>query len=195
MNDQIRTFIAVELPEPLKLCLKQVQNQLSSACSSKTRWVEPQNIHLTLKFLGNVDISKIKEIEVSLREAASGIRPFSLNLAQLGAFPNLRNVQIVWLGLGGEIEILKDLQRRVESCLIPLGFPCENRPFTGHLTLARLKDYASQQERQELGDLIARTKIELNLPVEVKSVSLIKSTLTPRGPLYDRMCEIDLKTY
>ncbi len=105
--EQIRSFIAIELPEEVKTGLKQVQDRLKSADPSCAKWVDPVGIHLTLKFLGNVDVDKIDAITQAIQDASITVAPFDLKIDRLGCFPNLRRVQIVWVGLNGDVDKLQ----------------------------------------------------------------------------------------
>lgn len=191
--EQIRSFIAVELPDELKLALTRLQDQLKSGKPTSVKWVDPYSTHLTLKFLGNIGIDMVGRITMALEEASLGIPPFHLEAKELGAFPNLKRVQVVWVGVSGEIDRLSQLQQRIESNLSPLGFAPESRPFTAHLTLARLRDHATPDERQSLGQLIASTSLETICSFNVDSVHLIKSQLTREGAIYSRISSIKLK--
>jgi 2'-5' RNA ligase len=184
--EEVRCFIAIELTEELKRGLRELQAQLKAASQAPVKWVEPENIHLTLKFLGNVASGRIEEIAQAMTEAVRGTSPFSLEVRELGVFPNPRRVQIVWVGLGGEVEKLTILKQRIESGLSILGFAPENRRFTPHLTLARLRDRATPQEREKMGQTIAETEFAGG-SFTVKSVKLMKSQLTPEGPIYSQL--------
>jgi RNA 2',3'-cyclic 3'-phosphodiesterase len=194
MNDleQVRLFIAIELPEKVQAELTQLQKSLKSVDPSCAKWVDPGGIHLTLKFLGSASIEKLEAIKQGLKNAAQGISPFQLELSEVGAFPNLKRVQIVWVGLHGDIEALQDLQKKIESNISPLGFPTERRPFRPHLTLARLRETASPQIRQTLGDRLSQTKIENKLTFKVNSVNLMRSQLTRSGAIYTCLCSVEL---
>lgn len=189
----IRSFIAIELPDELKQELSRLEDRLKSGNQPPVKWVDPYAIHLTLKFLGNISIDKIGEITGAMEEAARGISPFHLEVNGLGAFPNLKRVQVVWVGLGGEISRLSQLQKRIESNLAPLGFTAESRAFTPHLTLARVRDQASPDERQRLGQSIASTGLEKSLDIRVDAVSLMKSQLTREGAIYSRIGYVKLQ--
>jgi RNA 2',3'-cyclic 3'-phosphodiesterase len=190
--EQIRSFIAIELPAEVKSGLKNVQGLLKSDNPRTARWVDPDSIHLTLKFLGNVPADKISIITQSIQTAVQGISPFSLEVKGLGAFPGLTRPQVVWIGLTGGLADLQTLQKNLESLIAPLGFPTENRPFTAHLTLARLRDTATSLERQKLGELIAHTVPPAGLALKVDSISLMRSQLTPSGAVYTRLAEVPL---
>lgn len=191
-SEQIRSFIAIELPEEAKTSLRRIQENLKRDDPSCAKWVEPQSIHLTLKFLGNIGARMIDRIILVMKEAAEGIPPFKISIKGAGAFPNLRRVQTIWAGLEGDLEVLQKLQNNVETGLKPLGFVPENRPFTPHLTLARVRDTATLLQRQALGDMIAGIKIEANPVIEVKSFNLMKSQLTRTGPIYTCLSSVDL---
>ena len=191
--EQVRSFIATELPDELKEGLAQLQTRLKSSNPSSVKWVDPSGIHLTLKFLGNIDVAKISEITQAIEAATQGISPFHLEVKGLGVFPNLRRVQVVWVGMGGEIDKLRQLQQRIESNLVPLGFAAESRSFTPHLTLARLRDHALPADRERLGQLIAGTKFEKVHTIDVVSINLMRSQLTREGAIYSRLSSVELR--
>jgi len=189
--EEIRSFIAIELPEAVKLNLSQLEAQLKSGRQTSVKWVAPESIHLTLKFLGNIVVESTKDIAQAMAEAAQGIPPFHLEVKDLGVFPNLQRVQVAWVGVHGEIDKLSQLQQRLDSNLLRLGFAPEGRPFTPHLTIARLRDNASPAERQAFGQLIASTRFEAGA-FTVDAISLMKSQLTREGPIYSRISQVAL---
>jgi 2'-5' RNA ligase len=189
--EEIRSFIAIELPEAVKLNLSQLEAQLKSGRQTSVKWVAPESIHLTLKFLGNIVVESTKDIAQAMAEAAQGIPPFRLEVKDLGVFPNLQRVQVAWVGVHGEIDKLSQLQQRLDSNLLRLGFAPEGRPFTPHLTIARLRDNASPAERQAFGQLIASTRFEAGA-FTVDAISLMKSQLTREGPIYSRISQVAL---
>ncbi len=191
--EQIRSFIAIELPEELKLGLTQLEAQLKLGEQPWVKWVDPYSIHLTLKFLGNIAVDRTGEVTRVMEEAVQGISPFHLEVKDLGVFPNLRRVQVAWVGISGEVDKLSQLQKYIESALAPLGFAPESRPFTPHLTLARLRDRASLDERQRFGQLIASTRFETAYTIEVDAISLMRSQLTREGAIYSRISSVGLK--
>jgi RNA 2',3'-cyclic 3'-phosphodiesterase len=191
--EQIRSFIAIELPEPVKAELKRIEDSLKLTDSGCAKWVDPYGIHLTLKFLGNIDAEKVGAIVEMMDDAAHATPPFHLELKGLGAFPDPRRAQVIWVGVGGDIEKLQDLQKRLESNLANLGFPPEGRTFTPHLTLARIRDYATPVQRQTLGDGITSFKLESDRIFQVSSLSLMKSQLTRSGAIYTELRAVELK--
>ncbi|MFC1995338.1 RNA 2',3'-cyclic phosphodiesterase [Chloroflexota bacterium] len=191
--EQVRSFIAIELPDELKAGLNQLQTQLKIGKQPSVKWVDPYSIHLTLKFLGSIAVDRIDEITGAIEIATRGMSPFRLDVKELGAFPNLRRVQVVWVGVSGEVYKLGQLQQRLESNLARLGFTPEPRSFTPHLTLARLREQVSLNERQSFGQLIARTSIESVGTIEVNAISQMKSQLTREGAIYSRIGSVNLK--
>jgi 2'-5' RNA ligase len=191
--EKVRSFIAIELPAELRQGLAQLQVRLK-VDKPRVKWVDPNSIHLTLKFLGSVDPTMIGAIAQAMTESAQSISPFQLEVQPgLGAFPNLKRVQVVWVGLGGELEKLGQLQGLLEANLSRLGFAPETRAFKPHLTLARLGNEASPEERQRFGELIAATKFELSCRIRVDALSLMKSQLTREGAIYSKLNSADLK--
>jgi len=191
--EQIRSFIAIELPGEIKQALTSLQEKLKAAGGAPVRWVDPANIHLTLKFLGDIDSGITGGITAALEAAASGTHPFSVAVSELGVFPNPSRVQVVWVGLSGDLDKLNQLQKRIEDGLVPLGFKAEGRAFTPHLTIARVRDYASPDARQQLGQLIGKTRIDAKYGIKVNAVQLMRSQLTREGPIYTRISTIELK--
>jgi 2'-5' RNA ligase len=193
MVEQIRSFIAIELPEELRAELARLQDKLKSGRVSGAKWVDPYGIHLTLKYLGNIVEETVGKVTEAMERAAEGALPFSLEVKGLGVFPNLNRVQVVWVGVGGEVDKLAKLQQRLDSNLASLGFAPESRSFTPHLTLARIRNEASMAERQKLGQLIAKTSFETSYTFEVDSINLMRSQLTPQGAIYSRIGSVALK--
>jgi len=191
--ENIRAFIAIELPEEVKADLSSVQSRLRPERHPYVKWVAVDSIHLTLKFLGNIDQEKVSPIAEAMAGAAQKVSPFRLEVGGLGAFPNLRRPQVVWVAVGGEVEKLASLQRAIDHSLVALGFSPETRPFTPHLTLGRLRERASAEERQRIGEALLAAKGEEVVPFRVTEIILMRSTLTPKGAIYNRICSIQLE--
>ncbi len=190
--EEVRSFVAIELPDELKPILGGLQSHLKSHTQSPVKWVDPSGVHLTLKFLGNVAENRIAEITQAIEAASSGVPPFQLEVKGLSVFPSLKRVQIIWVGLEGDIAQLCQLQQRIESALAPIGFPPEGRPFTPHLTLARVRERATPEERQSLGQLVASTRFETVYRFGVDSVYLMRSQLTREGAIYSQIWAVKL---
>lgn len=191
--EKIRAFIAVELSEQVKQALTKLQGRLKSDSRAPVKWTDPEGTHLTLQFLGNIDAAMTGQIAAAMEAASRGIHPFRLTVSGLGVFPGPARVRVVWVGLKGDVEILEQLQQRIEVALSPLGFKPEARPFTPHLTLGRVREEARPDERQDLGKLIAGTKDSIDSPLEVRAVHLFRSQLRPTGPIYTRIASVELK--
>lgn len=191
-HDQIRAFIAIELPEEAKKGLARLRKELERDEHKFVKWVDPRGIHLTLKFLGNIHSKRVTEITKAIEEAAQGISPFDLEISGLGAFPNLRQARVFWVGIGGEVDKLSRLQQNIDSALAVLGFAKEERSFTPHLTLARIRQGASPLERRNFGELVGSTIFEDKYHVQVESINLIRSQLTPAGAIYTCLSAVGL---
>ncbi|MBN2462691.1 MAG: RNA 2',3'-cyclic phosphodiesterase [Dehalococcoidia bacterium] len=193
-NEQIRSFIAIELPEEVKAGLRRLQTELKLPQHSFVKWVATGSIHLTLKFLGNISASKVADITSVMEQASQGVSPFQLEVTEVGAFPNLRQPRVLWVGIKGEVDKLVGWQQRIDKGLLPLGFARETRPFTPHLTLARLREGVSPGDRRDFGEMVAKTPAELSYKFNVTSLSLMKSQLLPGGAVYSRLAEVKLKS-
>ncbi len=192
MTEDIRAFIAIELPEEIKTKLTEIQDFLKSKSGrSPAKWVAPGSIHLTLKFLGGISPDSVAGVTGAMEEAAIGTSPFRLGLKGLGVFPNPRRVQVVWAGLTGDVAALTQLQKDLDTALAALGFAPESRSFTAHLTLARIRDEASPAEREAIGKLVESTQFEGG-EFGVASFSLMKSQLRREGPIYSQMASVQL---
>ena len=190
--EQIRCFIAVELPEEAKRGIARLKEELVRDEHKFVKWVDPGGIHLTLKFLGNIPSKQITEITEAIGKAGQGISRFHLEISGLGAFPSLKQARVLWVGIGGEVDVLSRLVQNVDSALAVIGFAKEERPFVPHLTLARVKQGASPLERRGFGELVDATSFEDKYHVEVEAISLMRSQLTPAGPIYTRLMAVAL---
>ena len=191
-RDEIRAFIAIELPGKLKAMLKDLENKLKTPKSRCAKWVDPVAIHLTLKFLGNVMPKVLEELKRDVEAEVRKSQPFMLATTETGCFPNTQRPRVFWLGLGGDIDRLLDLQSRIDESAGRLGFPRENRPFTAHLTLARLRDDCSVVERAGFAELVKGVRLEPGFSMRVSAVSLIRSQLRPEGAIYTRLSEFKM---
>jgi len=190
-SEEIRSFIAIELPEEVRIGLARIRNELGE--HSFVKWVDPGGIHLTLKFLGNILFKQATKITQAMEEASRGSSPFRLEISGLGAFPNLKQPRVLWVGIGGEIDKLSRLQQNIDSALAPLGFTKEEHPFVPHLTLARIRQGVSPSQRRNFGELTTSINFELRHPINVESVNLMKSQLTPQGAIYTHLSVIKLE--
>lgn len=192
--EKIRTFIAIELNESIKDGLTEVQEQLKGeAPQGSVRWVKPEGIHLTLKFLGDVPADQIGEITGALQKSCQRFAPFSVSCSGLGCFPDLRHPRVVWVGIQEETGTLAQLQKAIEENVAPLGYPTEKRKFSPHLTIGRVQRRVSSGELRRLGELVGASEIGILGQMEVRSVNLMRSDLRPSGAVYTRLAEVKLK--
>jgi len=176
----MRTFIAIDVPGSVKLELEKFTEELRKTGAMVT-WVKPERMHLTLKFLGDVPTEKIEEIKQALQATAESFTPLRLQPVGCGAFPSIKQMRVVWVGLRGDDEQLKELQKRLETALSPLGFAAEDRPFRAHLTLGRVKGKRHLNSLQEA--LLTCQRFQAGA-FEVAELTLYKSDLRPTGPIY-----------
>lgn len=192
--EQVRTFVAIELNDLIREQLSKAQTLLKRKdIADQLRWVQPQSIHLTLKFLGNVPVSRLKEIVIAIEQASDGMGPFSLSLGSLGCFPSASRPSVIWIGVGGDTRELARLHTRMDDRLSVLGYPTEKRKFTPHLTLARVDKRVKTTDRRRLGGLIETLDVDLVGEMEVREITLMKSDLTPTGAKYTRLAVIELE--
>ena len=190
--EQIRSFIAIELPSGVKEELTSLEERLKRGRHSFVKWVDPEGIHLTLKFLGNIAPTTVPQIIEAITRAAQPISPLHLQVGELGAFPNLKRPQVVWVGIEGEVEKLSALQRGIDTALSPLGFSPESRSFSPHLTLGRLRERVSPGDRQSFTQWISSVGFETGHSFKVEALSLMKSQLTPGGAIYSQLASMRL---
>ncbi|TKJ37564.1 RNA 2',3'-cyclic phosphodiesterase [candidate division LCP-89 bacterium B3_LCP] len=176
----IRSFIAIRLPEEVLNTLKLIQNSLRDRLP-QARWTRPEGIHLTLKFLGEVEESVVKEIAGTLDSAIKNFKPFRLELQGVGAFPKLAMPRVLWVGLQPKEELIR-LQKSVENAVRPFGFNPEKRQFRGHLTLARLKGERWSEGLRKY--FLESKEISDGMQMSVEEVILYRSDLKPGGTVY-----------
>lgn len=189
----LRTFIAIELDRELKGHLRDLQSHLREQVAPRSvRWVRPEGIHLTLKFLGDTPLAQIDEVQSALSQVAAESKPFTFTVGGLGCFPNSRRPRVVWVDLQEVTGTMARLRDAVEAHVAPLGFPTEKRPFHPHLTLGRVQRRASKSEVREIGEVVAASAIGIIDEMTVTSVSYIKSELKPSGAVYTTLFEAEL---
>jgi 2'-5' RNA ligase len=184
----IRSFLAIELPRTIQKKIEEIQGDLKSS-HADVRWVSPEKIHLTLKFFGNIEESKIEPIVKSIEGPIQTTPPFSLKVKGVGAFPHLKNPRVIWMGLTSGKENVISLQQRLEVLLEKIGFQTEDRPFHPHLTLGRVK---SNRGREELVGRMEKYREEEFGDFPVETVIFFKSDLRPSGPIYTPLKEMKL---
>lgn len=178
MQKTIRAFIAINLPREIKTYLGQFTADLAEQVPNRAvRWVKPDRMHLTLRFLGDTDVMLLPDIQRALDKTAAQHQPFNLYLEGFGCFPNCKRPRVLWTGVGGQIEAAGQLKGDIDSALVSLGWEAENRPFRPHLTVGRVKD-SRKVSSQHWPDGVQA------LAIPVDSIHLIESELRPDGPIY-----------
>lgn len=184
----IRTFLAVLIDEDLRQKIFDAQNCVRK-CASNVKWVEPDNFHITLKFLGDVAEEQIPEISAVITETVKSVPAFDLSFKGLGAFPRPERARVVWVGIEQGREQLIDMAKALEKSLAALGFDKEDKPFKAHVTIGRVRD-----NKPTAG--LARGLAEIETPdlgtQRVECVSVMQSELLREGPVYSVISESKL---
>ena len=188
MSGSIRTFIALELPPAVISLFQKVQQDLKRL-KIRARWVQPENIHLTLKFLGDINAADIDKIGVAMTGAAIEFSPVTLSVSGIGVFPGIKRPRVIWLGLGGGIRSLLALQGRLEEKLAGVGFPKDKRSFKAHLTLGRIKQAANPAViRQMISEYASLSSDEFTC----NQLILFKSDLEPSGAVHSKLKQANI---
>lgn len=193
MPDEIlRTFIAIELDEALRIGLRQVQDKLKRQISpGSVKWVSPEGIHLTLKFLGDTPAGRLPEIEAALEAACAGFAPFEFSVEGRGCFPDFRRPRVIWVAVRDRRQAFARLQAAIERDIAPLGWLTEARGFSPHLTLGRIARGA-ERGAPAVGRAVENSVIEQIGQQAVSAVNLIRSDLRPGGAVYTRLFSVPL---
>ena len=180
-EEKARVFLAIDPPEAVLKKIAAIQEALRKNIHGSISWVRPQGIHLTLKFFGDIGRKDIGEISRLVSGHAAASRELKLDVQGLGVFPNSRRPRVLWIGVGGDVVRLIDLQQAIDRGLEACGFKREERPFRAHLTLARIK---SPQGLAGIDKTLAEKGPESAGSFEAKGLTLFKSDLTPKGAIY-----------
>lgn len=184
----IRTFIAVEFPEPIKEKISRDIDLLRQA-APLVRWSQPENLHLTARFLGDVKENDLEELFDAVEDAVAEIEPFVLEICGVGAFPNWRYPRVIWAGVKEGAEEAKHLAGLVESACMELGYEKERRPFRPHLTLGRVKEPAHAFGLHTAAHMMEEKEFGI---VDVDEIVVFMSTLRRTGPVYSPMVRLPL---
>ena len=188
---EVRAFVALHISEAARRALTgaiaSLRAAIPLAISQGVRWVDPKGIHLTLKFLGNIDAGLVEKVLDSMIQSARSSAPFSLELSGLGVFPGRRAPRVLWAGIGGDLDALGSLQRELEIILAAQGFQREERGFNPHLTIGRVRNGVSRDQGQRIVDAAASVQLGPTDPWRADALHLMRSTLTPQGALYDSL--------
>jgi len=188
-KEKIRTFVAINISSELGQALRKLIEELIKV-GGDVKWVKPESIHLTLRFLGNLTASKIEPLYEAVQKGCEGFSTFRLKSGSKGAFPNLKRPRVYWVGLTEtDDHILTDLQAKVETALSEVGFEKESRKFHPHLTMGRVRSPKKIAE-------VTQKFVDYHFPgieFNVDRVLIMKSELTPRGAIYSIQKAVLLK--
>lgn len=183
----LRVFVALSIPAPLQEAIQRETAGLQQRLGRRlVRWVAPENVHLTLKFLGEISRANVDLLIEALRREAGEHPAFEMTVGGLGVFPNPRRPRVVWIGLQAP-PALDALQHAIEAAAARLGYPEEERPFSPHLTIGRVSQHASGSDQQRIRQAIEATTVGALGTAAIRSVELYRSDLRPEGPLYTRL--------
>ena len=188
MNQGNRVFIAISLSEAINKKIEVIQDKLKKT-KADVRWVKSANIHLTLKFLGNITPEQISGLKEGLEKAARKFQPFSIFIEKMGGFPSIDSPRVIWVGISRGKEILNKMNKAIEDDLAKIGFPREERAFHPHLTLGRC---CSSKHRSQLAKQIKTESVFLGA-LAVDKISIYKSLLTSEGPVYSLLSDVVLR--
>ncbi|MDD5370101.1 MAG: RNA 2',3'-cyclic phosphodiesterase [Anaerolineaceae bacterium] len=188
----IRSFIAIDLPKPIQDAIDQVSRELQThKAAGVVRWVPARNIHLTLKFLGEVSSNNLELLVKILQTEITRHRCFEIKVSDLGAFPSIHRPRVIWVGVQAP-PALHALQHSVEAETIRLGYTPEERPFSAHLTLGRVSHNATPEDIRTIGAVLAEVKVGTLGMAHIDRVRLFRSDLEPGGAVYTSLYTIPL---
>lgn len=187
-SKHFRLFIAADIPDNIKDRISAMSSELQKL-NLDAKWVKPENIHITLKFLGNTDEQKIPSIIKIIEQAVENIPPIACNISELGVFPNIKFPKVLWIGMDEKSHALKHIADTLDKKLSKLGFEAEKKSFKVHLTIARMR---SGKNKASLEAFLANKGLVQKHEFMIEKIILYKSTLTPQGPVYNPLHENSL---
>jgi 2'-5' RNA ligase len=187
----MRCFIAIDIDEKIQAAIADVQKQLNAKVDIKkgdVKWVEPENIHLTLKFLGEISDEQLEEVREITNTVAQAHQKFNLDIESVGSFGG-RSAKVVWVGAGKGTDALLALQKDLDEQLTLADFPSEDREFSAHLTICRVRNPKAGLKLAEVVGQFAKLKLGL---IDASAVCVYQSQLTPDGPIYTLLASFKL---
>lgn len=181
--EKIRSFLAIEIPETLYPPMEELQEKLKET-RADVKWVSPHNMHLTLKFFGAISSEKVAQASQIIEPIVAHYQPFSISISGLGCFPSRHRPRVIWLGINTGNREITLLQKEIEEKLSAAGFPAEERTFTPHLTMGRVRSGRNLSDLQPL--LVANQNWQVGA-FAVREIVLFKSDLKPTGAIYTRL--------
>ena len=189
---RLRAFIAVEIPLDIRQNIEHATSNLRRGTGSLIRWVAVENMHLTLKFLGDIPTANVEVLTQMIRAEADSFNCFDIHLTGIGSFPNPKRPRVIYIGIQAPAE-LEAFQRQLESATRRLGYNSEERAFAPHLTIGRVRQNIPQDDQQKIRRALEASKIDSPGTAKVNSVHLYKSDLKPTGPVYTKLFSAHLK--
>ncbi|HNN14452.1 MAG TPA: RNA 2',3'-cyclic phosphodiesterase [Anaerolineales bacterium] len=193
--NQIRAFIAVDLPPIIQDSLeKQTAHLRQTLGNGLVRWVPPRNLHLTLRFIGDIPPTHLDFFKQMLTKTADSHRPFDLQIGGIGSFPNLKRPRVLWVGLHAP-EDLSSLQRQIETGTVQLGFEKEDKPFSPHLTIGRVRQTTTPADIAKIRTALEETQLGRIGTARIDSVHLYQSELHSEGSVYKKLFSAPLRAH
>lgn len=190
--DQVRLFVACEVPDDVKESIGGIIDELRNRSGTAVRWIRPEGVHVTLKFLGEVPVKKLPSIKLAIQEAVVGHSPFELEFSNIGTFGGREGLRIMWVGIAGDVLRLEALVRAVNAALAVVGFEPERRPFRPHLTLGRVKDEIPTRQRAQIEVDVGKMDVP-GTGWRTSQVSLMRSRITAQGASYEVIATFPLR--
>ncbi|MCC7089048.1 MAG: RNA 2',3'-cyclic phosphodiesterase [Chloroflexi bacterium] len=191
-QDHVRLFVACEVPDEVKEAIGETIEGLRKKSGPAVRWIKPEGVHVTLKFLGEVPVKKLPAVKLAIQEAVVGHSPFELEFSNIGTFGGREGLRIMWVGIAGDVLRLEALVRAVNAALAVVGFEPERRPFRPHLTLGRVRDEIGTRHRAEIEVAVGKTDVP-GVSWRTSQVSLMRSKLGPGGASYEVLATFPLR--
>lgn len=186
-KNTIRAFVAIELDDGVKARIASAIEFLRAERIEGLRLARAEGVHLTLKFLGDIDTARAPKVAEAMTQVAARQAAFSLNLGMPGVFPNARRARVLWIGVEGDLQPLRLLQADVEEALTGIGIPAEKQRFNPHLTIGRMRHRATRENRRRATEALASLHLPTSQEIAVSAISLMKSALRPGGAVYERI--------
>ena len=180
-GDRVRSFIAIPVPAEGIQALEEAVKRLDPEIGRHVRWVRPGGIHLTLKFMGDISAGMVEQVLEALPTVAARFAPISLSISGMGVFPNPRRPRVLWAGVHGDLETLKALQLAVDEAVGKLGLPMEQRPFSPHLTLGRVRRDVPEGQLRKIGQAVVDGELPGMAAWTAGTVNLMRTELDPAG--------------
>ena len=191
MTQYLRTFLAIELPDSIKKEILYYIQSYRDLAKSMIKWVNRENLHITLKFLGEFDQSHVQHLNFKLIDHLKSIPIFKIHIDRMGAFPNLHKPKVIWLGLDYP-ENFDQIYRHIEDSVVRLGYEADDKSFSPHLTLGRVRRDLSISEIKDIGQIMTSANLSFQAEFIAERVTFFQSELTREGPIYTKLFEVNL---